>query len=292
VAADVLCLTRTFTLAATIDIDQNSGTQASPIRVIGYNYNSGSPIIDGTFSLLDGNSAATNCVLGNNINSWIWENIEFKKANEDNVGVAGADCDSWSFINCHSHHAGQGGVTGDGWGSTNAIKFNNASFSLCRAYSNLVFGFYTYHAAMFGCTSYDNGDDGYYSWYSMHNNCVSYSNGDHGFYLLGSEQSMMNCVSDGNVDSGIYFTDGPLLLIGSRITNNAFGVRGDGTATVIDLYNFFKGNATLSSNCTLISTVRGVNTRTTTGNEGYVNRSAGNFALLDTAAARRTEVEL
>ena len=221
VAGDIIHITRTFTLVATIDIDQASGTTMQPVRVLGYNYNNGNPIIDGTFATMDANSAVNNCILGNNINCWTMENIEFKNALQDNAYVQIASLNQWIFINCISHHAGLGGVSGSGWGNNAADMWGYTSFVLCKAYSNLDNGIYAYRSNFFGCSAYNNGNHGFGGDYTNFNNCLSYSNADTGFYLGSVEHIISNCVSDGN-NRGIYITstDGPVIIVGCRITNN------------------------------------------------------------------------
>jgi len=139
IADDIIHITRTFTLTAAIDIDTASGNNGSPIRVIGYNYNSGSPIVDGTRSILDANSAAANCIAANGVHYWVLENIEFKNATGDNVTAVTADVQSWTFINCISHDAG-----GDGWGydDINLKYISYARYIACQSYSNGSNGFY------------------------------------------------------------------------------------------------------------------------------------------------------
>ncbi len=295
VAADVVRLTRTFTLAATIDIDTNSGTTENPIRVLGYNYNGGSPTVDGAFAVLDANSAVNNCTLGNNIDSWVMENIEFKNALQDNIQAVGSPLEKWAFINCHSHHAGLGGVSGSGWGNDVTDRYRFSVFVLCKSYSNLDNGFHTYSSGFFGCSSYNNGGYGFGGPYNHYSNSLAYSNTDEGFTCDSGEHLITNCVSDGN-GTGFYIGsgDGPMAIIGCRITNNTIGIDGSaGTpALVLDLYNFFNGNGTNFGDVTVLNQVRGQSTRTASGIEGYVNRAAGNYALLDVAAARRTEVQL
>jgi len=294
VAGDVLHLTRTFILTSIIDIDQTSGTSALPVRVIGYNYNSGSPVVDGTFAVIDGNVAVNNCILGDNIDFWTMENIEFKNALEDNISAQNNPMNNWSFINCHSHHAGLGLVSGSGWGHDGADQWQDTAFVLCKAYLNLDNGIYSYSCSLFGCTSYSNGADGFVGGYGQYNNCLSYSNTDAGFAVAETANMIINCVADGN-GAGVHIGsgEGPIMLMGSRITNNTIGIEGDVVAPLfLDCYNFYNNNGTNFDNVIPLNQIRGQSTRTTIGIEGYIDRVAGNFGLLDTAAARRMEVQL
>ena len=290
VAGDILHITRTFTLTAltvSIDIDIASGSQSSPIRVIGYNYNSGSPVVDGTRSIIDADNAAVNCVAANGVHYWVLENIEFKNATDDNVTATVDEPLYWIFINCISHHAGA-----DGWGETAAISFLHAKFIICNAYNNIGNGFKSHRTWDFGCVAHDNGAVGFYAWRSKLINCLSYKNVTFGIYLADDHCAVRNCVIDNNL-IGININDiAPIYAC--RITNNTTGIAGDATTTVIDFWNFFKDNtvnidAVIGS---VISTFRGEDTRVISGETGYMDSSNGDYRLNRNATSRRMQVEL
>ena len=291
VAGDTLYVTRTFTLAAKIDIDTASGTESAPIRIIGHNYNSGDPIIDGTYAVLDANSVATSAVEGNNEDFWIWENVEFKNATTTNV-YAVAECDYWTFVNCSSHHAGRGGVSGSGWGPNGLEDWDHPVFVLCKSYSNLENGFRPNNCVFFGCRSYSNGGHGFCAVGSLFNNCIAYLNAGSGFYLQGDNQKITNSVSDRNTAAGIYLGGSPEQIVACRITNNNIGLQGDGSALGFGCYNFLKGNTIEEQDCTIISYLKGKNTRITTGDDGYTDVSSGDYSLMASAVARRIEMQI
>ena len=112
-AGDTVHVTRTFTLAAgtPIDADQGSGSAGQPIGVIGYNYNSGSPVNDGTRAVLDAGGAAAHCLNVDDVDDWVVENVDFRNATGDNVYVTSTDnALRWVFLNCVAH----GSSGGDG----------------------------------------------------------------------------------------------------------------------------------------------------------------------------------
>ena len=138
----------------------------------------------------------------------------------------------------------------------------------------------------------NNGNHGFQARYSSFNNCVAYDNINDGFYVTGDAHELVNCVSDNNGDAGVYADIGPVEVIGCRITNNVVAFQGDGDTLFLDFWNFIKGNTSVSSNCTVIPTVRGQSTRRTTGTIGYVDRDQGDYSLTDKATARRIEIAL
>ncbi|NIV11968.1 MAG: hypothetical protein GWN62_12055, partial [Aliifodinibius sp.] len=130
---DIVYCRGTETLAAPIDFDTNSGNlNPGYIKFIGCN---GSGTVDGTFFVLDGNSAAANCIRGvTTAQTYLWfENMEFKNATGNGVeSIAG--CDYWGFVNCIAHNNGAHGFDCD--------YLDYCIFFGCRAYSNTNTGFY------------------------------------------------------------------------------------------------------------------------------------------------------
>jgi len=289
VAGDILHITRTFTLTAAIDIDIASGTDGKPIRVIGYNYNSGSLVVDGTRAVVDANNVAANCVVVNEKNHWIWENIEFKNATGSNLICNGDYARDWFFINCISH----GSVAGDGWGP-GTDDFYDCRFFFCKSYNNGNDGINIYRGTIFGCTVNDNGRYGIYGRKTTDiTNSVIYNNISYGILSETGYESVSidNCVLNNNGNAAIY-TEDITYVLGCRITNHAVGILGDGSATVFNFWNFFKDNTANTSNITDIYTFRGEDTRITSGVTGYADINNANFNLMPDAIGRRKEIEI
>ena len=289
-AGDTLYLVRTFALTAAIDIDINQGDDGSPIRVIGYNYNEGSPVLDGSRAVVDAKGTVANCIVVDGNNHWIWENIEFKNATGSNLINNAVDnyARDWFFINCISH----GSVSGDGWGPGDS-DFYDCRFFFCKAYDNGNDGINIYRGTIFGCTINDNGRYGIYGRKTDTTNSVIYNNTSYGIFsdLGNNAASIDNCVLNNNGNAAIY-TEDIAYVIGCRITNHAVGILGDGGSTVFNFWNFFKDNTVNSSNITDIYTFRGEDTRITNGVTGYTNVNNDNFNLMPDAAGRRKEIEI
>ena len=283
-AADVLHVTRDFTLAATLDVDTASGVDGSPIRVIGYNYNGGTPVNDGTKVLIDADSAAVNCIKADGQDMWFWENFEFANATGDNVAAANTPND-WSFVNCDSRDGG-----GHGFGG----GFNQHVYVACRAIDNDGDGFASLtNALAFGCQAIGNGGSGFdLEVYAEAVACVAHGNGADGFLGDSYECHVLFCVSDGNALSGVRM-DRMGAVIGCRLTNNtAYGLV-IYTGTVIDLANVYVGNgAGTVTGSTPYPNLRGASTRVTAGIAGYEDLANDLFNCRLGAAAWRTELDI
>lgn len=272
-----------------IELDTASGASGSPITVEAQN---ASWETDGTKAVLDGNSKATNCLIVDDKDYWHWKNVEFKNAVEDNVTAKTDHARYWVFVNCEGHNAG-----GHGWGYSGGKSFSWSSFELCHAYNNGSRGIYVSSACRFVlCSAWANNVDGFNFSYGAAIGCVSYANGTYNYYGLSYANALFNCVSDDAGVAGMYFTGGCNLVLGCRITGTGTGILGDGSADVLDLFNFINCDPA-DSNITVDSMLRGVDTRTTEGVEGYIDGdnadlSLRNYGLTREAACRRIEVEL
>ena len=290
-AGDTLHATRTQTLTAPIDIDQAHGTAGNPIAVLGYNYNGGAPIADGSKYVIDANSTAANCILAADKDFWTFKNVEFKNATADNVTGVTDRPQWWQFVNCDSHNAG-----GAGWGTSGGNYYTNSAFVLCRAYSNGESGFFTADSYHSFCTAYSNGSSspkaGFNGYRNVYTACVGYSNDHSNFYDPVYRTHLFNCVSDDPVTRGIYVKGSPATVIGSRITGTGTGIVGDGSADVLDLWNYIVCDTAPTAAITVDQQIEGADTRIETGVEGYIDAAGGNYGLTNDAAARRTAVVL
>ena len=289
-AGDTLHATRTQTLTQKIDIDQASGSLGSPITVLGYNYNSGTPVVDGTPYVIDANSAAANCILVDDKDHWRFENVEFKNATGDNAACTTDYADYWVFKNCDSHSAGA-----DGWGNATR-RFRYSHFVLCTAYSNGANGIRAYGSTYTLCTARDNTSDGFKpDNCGVMFGCVAYGNGGYDCNYGGGSFPLYiaNCVSDEAAAAGIasLWASSPIVVVASRITGSPTGILGNGSDAVIDLWNF--NNCTAKTSLiTVDQQIRGADTRTESGTEGYIDAAGGNYGLTNSASARRQEVAL
>lgn len=296
-AGDTVHVTRTFTLSAPVSVDMASGSPAdgSPIRVVGYNYNAGSPVNDGTKAVLDANGATGHCLVVDDEDGWMLENVEFRSATDTNVWISATDhASEWIFLRCDSHDAGK-----HGWGS-DAKYWRRSKFILCRAQDNGEAGFHSaYDRSVFlGCIGRGNGTNGVQLYGGVELlGCLVEGNGAYGIALNDGNAFLSACVVDGNAYHGIYSSAGPVVVWGCRVTNNGtnsghYGLKAD-SSMVLDLYNFFAGNVGGAVDGSLIvSAERGGETRLTTGQTGYGDRDAGRFGLRLGAAGWRTEVPL
>jgi len=287
VAGETLHTTRTFTLTAPIDIDQASGGIGTPIRVTGYNYNSGTPVNDGTYAVFDANSAAASCIVSGSVDSWTVHNIEFKNATGDNVSGKTSTSNYWVFVNCSSHDAG-----GDGWGNSAGSNFRYSLFVHCHAYS-CVNGFdLSTDCVPVLCKMYDLTGDGFPLVRSCAIFCEAHDITGDAFDMSGGTGAagIVGCVGDNN-GATVYGTTAPYFAVASRLTGTGIGLKGDGSTMILDLYNYITA-ATVSSGATVDQQVRGQDTRVTTGDEGYIDAAGGNYGLTNSAAARRTAVVL
>ena len=286
VAGDTLHATRTQTLTAPIDIDQASGSGGSMIKVLGYNYNAGSPIADGTKYVIDANSAAANCIDIADKDFWVFENVEFKNATADNVTGSVASPRSCTFKNCTSHDAG-----GDGWGNSGGAPLLVSRFILCQAYNNVNGYAITTLGRFLFCTAHTNSAIGFNTYGGAYFGCVAYDNS-----ISFRDQSIengifFNCASDDATSAHFSCLSFGAIVAGCRMTGTGTGILGSGTQDVLDLWNF-NNCGTKTNNITVDQQIKGVDTRIETGVEGYIDAAGGNYGLTNSAAARRTAVAL
>ncbi|MGB2820042.1 MAG: hypothetical protein WBF17_03615 [Phycisphaerae bacterium] len=288
-AGEVGYIRNTFTLTASLDIDQHSGADGNPVRIIGCDAagNQG-----GDPAVIDADNAAANCLNVDDEDDWWIENVEFKNATGNNVNVsATADVYRWVFLRCHSHDT-QAAGGGEGWGGSN--DFSYSQFILCRANNNAGGGFERIESSMLlGCTA--NGNGGYGFNLGSRGSCmacVAHGNELRGFMFSGYGALVAFCVSDGNGMEGVYVSSGTVIVFCCRLTNNTGeGIKVD-TATVVDLYNFFSGNSAPTAGSTVFSNDKGGSTQLTSGTVGYEDLAGDLFNIILGAAGWRTEIDM
>jgi hypothetical protein len=220
VAGEIIYCRGTQTLAATIDVDTNAGTNAGGwIRVIGCN-SSGN--VDGTRFVLNANGGTFHVMTFTGTSDMYWfENIEVKNTAAGTYHgfyASSAQSSGIVFINCCANTCGAVGFQFD---STNSIF---AFLWRCVAYSNGTHGFFVW-GRLFFCVARDNATTGFSGSFQLYG-CVSHGNSDDGFgSLTGNSTLLVNCVSDENADDGANCSAGTSLsganLIGCRITNHS-----------------------------------------------------------------------
>jgi len=290
-AADVVHMARTFNLSVPIDVDQHSGTDGSPVRVVGYNYNGGSPVIDGTKAVIDAADTAARCLNVSGVDHWRWENLEFANATGDNVYAADYE-DYHQFLRCDSHGAG-----GAGWSAAANRHWRQGIWVYCRSYGNASgcgWDQLGYNTTLYGCSAIDNGSYGFSAIISncAFVGCVAHHNGDTGFRFGSANMAAIGCVSDGNTQHGFRISYAALIARCRATNNGGYGLYAD-SATVTELDNFYSGNGTAATGgSTPLPDDKGASTRITSGAAGYENLAGDKLNLRLGAAGWRVESDM
>jgi len=278
VAGDTVYCRGTQTLAARIDFDTNSGSAGSMIKFIGCN---AAGAVDGTQFILDGNSAATNCIVGGVDFVWL-EN--FKITNATSHGVAYSTYNtSWVWNNVWCHSNGGYGLYGNNyWRYTRMFR--------CRFSSNSSGGVYRVRGIHFTACSFSGNTS-----YGITNStemffvgCVFDDTGA-AIYGGGNYHVLANCVFDGNTTG---FRNGGNLssIVGCRFTNNTAGID-QALGFELPICCYFGGNTTDIGGTSAKHEVPAIDgdsshvifSGTDTGH-GYVNAATGDFNLADEAS--------
>src|SRR3990167_4882576 len=290
VAGDTVYWFGTQTLAALVDIDTNSGSIAvGLIKHIGSN-SAGAD--DGTMAILNGDSAAVNCLKITATSFILMKNIELK--NSTSTGLLWASAGSnFTFINVWAHNCGAHGFNMATFG---AIKI----WIRCRAYSNTTSGWNGSQGENFwGCVGYSNSVNGaaVSTVGSNYNSCVFYSNTTSGLNTLGAGAGtylVQNCVIN-NCASGIIVSSTVmnLSMIGNRITNNATAGISMATGKIaFEDHNYINGNGTNISTAGTAIIIQGGNSTVGSGTDGYTDAGAGNFNMTSSATLRQQTISL
>jgi len=299
-AGDVVYCRGTETLSSPVDVDTNEGDATSGlIKFIGCN---GSGDNDGTRFVMDGNSAAANCLNISAKDFYLMENFEFK--NSTSIGVYfSSSSHSWIFNNCCVNNSGSYGLFIGGNGLRNV-------FIKCVSYNNSNDGFFLGSSdRCFFCSSHDNTQSGFQinqGSNSLLYSCLVYDNGNDGIEEVYYPSTILNCAVNGNADDGISTkTAGVVLIpviIGNRITNHS-GAGDNGldfyTEIVAHGWNYLEDNDTNYANASLSYEI--LDNGATTNqedqadtNEGYTSLTDGSedFNLRSDATLRRTAISI
>lgn len=277
------CKTATESVATQIDFDQNSGSNATPIRVRSYNSAGSAPedgytlqatasitaiIAIGTVSdlqfiglYLDGNSNATYC-----LNDPITASLDL------------------SWLRCKFYNATSHGFYFD-------MNDDAAQIRECEAYSNGGSGF-SYatvanrgDAQFFGCISHDNTSHGFQFAAAKCGFvlCEAYGNGGDGFNIdgRGGETPVINCTSYDNGGDGFSIdrVSGLTCVNNTAVGNTAYGFAIAGVSE--DAEATFGYNHTDANGTAWDTTAPGDNNQT--GDPQFFDASTGDFRPTNTS---------
>lgn len=269
-----------------IQIDNNQGTNANLIEIVGVN---SSWVEDGTQFKLDGKNKATHCMLSDGKDLFFSRNFDFDDAAVDGLATTDtADARYWVLMNGSIHNCGGHGI-GDSPDGTEDMQFligigvdihsnnigvqnNNMQFLLSSIRDNTLGGI----AAGTNCSLLD---------------CTVTGNG--GIGVSPALQWIIDgCVIDDNGDDNISTLSGNRMMVSrNRITNANSGANPgiDANSALINLWNFFSGNSTpVVATGLNHTTYAGEETQITTGNTGYEDAASGKYGTLVGAAGYRT----
>jgi len=275
VAGDTVYCRGTQTLAAAIDFDTNSGTDAAGyIKFIGCNASGEN---DGTYFVLDGNSTAANAIVYSVAMVWL-ENIKIQNCTSHGINSS-AFADYWNLINVWCHSNG-----GYGLNSGNYARYWR--MFRCAFTSNTTGGIYRLReGVLFACRFADQS-------YGLNDisggeiiGCVFNA---HRYALrltLAGDNVISNCVFHDNSIYGLYEGTSRSLIVGCRFSENNIGYDTPATAgrgLVVGCY--FGGNTTdLDGTRYDVAPIDGSTSHVVTGgtdtDDGYVSSATGDFNL-------------
>ena len=287
----------TETLSAAVDFDTNSGDMDTNgyIQFIGCN-SSGDE--DGTRYVLDGNSAAANCIAWNGVNRVLLRNFDLKNATGDGLGYTAVG-KGVILDNVCAHNNGGYGING--------YSFAIALYFRCCAYSNSSMGFYNIQAKALFCSSHDNGDLGFRPNYNIGGliGCLAYDNSGDDYQYLDDSCLLLMCVGNGGSGSGVNPANAPTnaapILIGNRFTNKVSGKYGIDFNSLAGYYgwNVLDSNVDNIANSTLtmIAKYNGTDLNSLSPgdtNQGYTDLTDGgeDFNLRSDATLRRSAITI
>ena len=297
VAGSTLHLTRTFTLSATIDVDYAGGGIPGIDNnwgyVLGYNYNSGTPVIDGTKSIIDGDSgAAVNCLsFLTGAHHLYLESIECMGASGAGVRSATNYATDLIFNRCSFHDNGAHGVRGYDTG----YRIYRCEWILCEFYANGDSGIETYGDDIFwGCVAHNNlnGGHGIQTFNrGVIADCLAWENAGRDLYCNGTNGAIINSGSDAAGDNGI--ASSHMGLVAACRATNAVNQDIDTVRGGINIYNYVNptGFRSPTSNI-LLPNDKGVESNLFTGDQGYEDAANDKYNLRMGAAGFRRVIQL
>ena len=292
VAPDTVYLLGGETLAATIDVDINTGSAGKYINFIGVGPGW---VDDGTRYVIDGNGAVANAIAVSAAMNYIrLKNIEVFNTTSDGIDTGGVTTSNfWIFEQCYVHTCGGAGIytSSSGWVYIRCSLRNNTGAGV-NATSYTLFLF---------CDFIGNGNDGITTFKNGSIiGCIIHANTASGVESNASKTTsclFLHNVIDGNDSYGIYDINGdlyPVFLYYNRITNhNDIGdisvYYRDTDNPLFGDFNFYLNNDTNKSIAGI--DYEGANSLVA-GVEGYANRAGDEFDLTDLATLRRTAIQV
>ncbi len=266
-----------------IDLDANSGTSTSAIKVFG---TAADWSVDGTLAIIDGNGAATECLIwGVGKVFWDFHNVTFTGATGDGMKGGGAATCGSLFTNCHFDDNGGHGADCD-----IAANLRNICFVQCSFNNNDGRGLYGQNFVdAYLCDAIGNGSIGMTLNVGRAFACVSHGNqASYGIGLNGTPSAAICCASDGNSGDAISSQSGAMIL-GCRLTNSTVDSV-DPSALGYLFYNYYDNS--ISDSGRMTTEIKGVETNLTTGLEGYEDRANDKLNLIMGAAGFRTVIPI
>lgn len=242
----------------------------------------------GSNYILNGNNAVVNCISNASAKKITFKKFTFMKAAGDGVNlVTGGDY--YSFEKCSARLN-----LADGWDMKNS---NYSNFINCTADSNLGIGINNYGLGtkiMFSRIT--NNTQGGISntsldYLTITNNIIA-NNGNFGIRCDGIN-TIKNNVIDNNVTGILFYsnmTSNMNVIVGNRITNNKIGIDFK-NANVNMSINYFHNNSISLQNSTLAN-VDNSNQFNTGYDDGYNNRTDGDYTLKSNAVMGNIEIKI
>lgn len=277
VAGDTVYCRGTQTLAAAIDFDTNSGTDAAGyIKFIGCNASGDN---DGTYFVLDGNSTAANAIVHSVAMIWL-ENIKVQNCTSNGITYSTLGY-YWNLINVWCHSNGGYGLDGGNyaryWRLFRCAFTGNSSGGIGRIRESVVAACRFSDNTTYGIRDISNS--------SVVTSCV-FSGNTRGLYQsIGVLGVVQNCVFHDHSVVGLYGATSPELIMGCRFSSNSVGYDAPATAGRDLLVGcYFGGNATdINGTRYDVAPVDGSTSHVVTGgtdtDDGYVDSASGDFNL-------------
>jgi hypothetical protein len=305
---DVVLCKGTDSITSTVSITKAGNYSSGAIRFIGVGSSytdsdpeNGAAAGANNRAVIDGEGRAISLITpSNSAHLWILENFELKRAGSSGTtyhgfNYAANQCNRWIIINCLVHHCYGSGFNSDlllnGW-----VWIGSAIYSCYRGMTNI-------RACRFiGCRIENNTQYGVYS-YAMEDfiGCLIRNNGAYGVYNYDDKTFLFNVI-DGNTGDGVrtsYMGFSPQMIIGCRITNNGgYGINNMlSTARAWVFGTYLDNNASGALGGYLIDkmTYLGQQTVVEDGSDtdqGYADRSGGDFNLRSDATLRRFAINI
>ncbi len=290
---------------SSVPTNQNAGSLSGGfIKFIGCN---ASGVNDGTYFVLNANSAVANA-WNNNAKSYIWlENLELKNATSH--GWTRSANSYWGqcvFVNVYSHDNGGNGF--ECYYSQGPLS--PVVWFRCKANNNGGSGFYDNYSGFFvwyGCEAIGNSSSGIKcrgnsTFLGVMEHCLLHQNTDNQVVSGSSSTAFVSgSVIDGGLNNGISTTNGLCLVIGGRITNHSvatkLGLESLTSAKYLIAASYLGGNTTdITAGSYEILTINGSTSDMTFGgtdsDHGYTDSANDNFNLAPGATGRSIAIPL